>query len=75
MADKQFGGFWCRLMAYVIDRIILYLISLILFLIGLLALKLGGISFGSIVMTGDLPLGAGLFTAVYVVTTLLTGMI
>ena len=75
MADKRFGGFWLRFLAYVIDRIILYLISLILFLIGLLALKLGGISFGSIVMTGDLPLGAGLFTAVYVVTTLLTGMI
>lgn len=75
MADKRFGGFWRRLMAYVIDRIILYLISLILFLIGLIALKLGGVSFGSIVMTGVLPLGAGLFTTVYIVTTFLTGMI
>ena len=75
MADKRFGGFWRRLLAYVIDRIILYLVSLFLFLIGLIALKLGGVSFGSIVRTGDLPLGTGLFAAVYVVTTLLTGMV
>jgi uncharacterized RDD family membrane protein YckC len=75
MADKRFGGFWRRLLAYGIDSIILYLVSLILILIGILALKLGGVSFGSIVMMGDLPLGAGLFAAVYVVTTFLTGMI
>jgi len=75
MADKRFGGFWRRLLAYVIDRIILYLISLILLLIGLIALKLGGVSFGSIIMTGNLPLGAGLFMTVYIVTTFLTGMI
>jgi uncharacterized RDD family membrane protein YckC len=75
MADKRFGGFWRRLMAYVIDRIILYLISLILFLVGLLALKLGGVPFGSIAMTGDLPLGSGLFMTVYIVKTFLTGMI
>jgi uncharacterized RDD family membrane protein YckC len=75
MADKRFGGFWRRLMAYVIDRIILYLISLILFLVGLLALKLGGVPLGSITMTGDLPLGAGLFMTVYIITTFLTGMI
>jgi uncharacterized RDD family membrane protein YckC len=75
MADKRFGGFWRRLLAYGIDKIILYLVSLILFLIGILALNLGGVSFGNIIMTGDLPLGAGLFTVVYVVTTLLTGMI
>ncbi len=64
-----------RLLAYLIDKFILYLVSLILFLIGLIALGLGGVSFGSIVMTGDLPRGMGLFMAVYVVTTLLTGMI
>ena len=75
MADKRFGGFWRRLLAYAIDSIILYFISLILFMIGLLALKLGGISFGSIIMTGDLPLGTGHFAAAYIVTTFLTGMI
>ncbi len=75
MADKRFGGFWRRLLACAIDGIILYFVSLILFLIGLTALKLGGVSFGSIVMTGDIPLGIGLFAAVYIVTTLLTGML
>jgi uncharacterized RDD family membrane protein YckC len=75
MADKRFGGFWRRLLAFAIDSIILYFVSLILFLIGLLALKLGGVSFGSIVLTGDLPLGTGLFAAVYIVTALLTGII
>jgi uncharacterized RDD family membrane protein YckC len=74
MADKRFGGFWRRLLAYAVDSIILYFVSLILFLIGLLALKSGGVSFGSTVMTGDLPLGTGLFAVVYFVTTLLAGM-
>lgn len=75
MADKRFGGFWRRLMAYVIDRIILYLIALILLLTGLVALKLGGITFGSIARTGELPLGAGLFSTAYIVTTFVTDMI
>lgn len=75
MADKRFGGFWRRLMAYIIDRIILYLISLILFLIGFIASILGGISLENILLSGDLPRGARLFTAVYIVTTFLTGMI
>lgn len=75
MGDKRFGGFWRRGLAYVIDNIILYCISLILFFTGLLALKLGGVSFGGIAMTGDLPLGTGLFSTVYMGTTVLTGMI
>ena len=75
MADKRFGGFWRRLLACAIDSIILYFVSLLLLLIGLLALKLGGVSFGSIVLTGDLPLGTGLFAVVYIATTHLTGMI
>ena len=74
MADKRFGGFWRRLLAYAVDSIILYFVSLILFLIGLLALKSGGVSFGSTVITGDLPLGTGLFAVVYFVTTLLAGI-
>lgn len=75
MGDKRFGGFWRRCLAYAIDRIILYLISLILFFIGLLALKQGGVSFRGVVLTGDLPLGAGLFTTVYIGMTFLIGMI
>lgn len=75
MTDKRFGGFWRRLLACVIDKTILCAISLILLLIGLLALKLGGLSFGSIVMTGELPPGAGLFATLYLLTTFVTGMI
>jgi uncharacterized RDD family membrane protein YckC len=75
MADKRFGGFWRRLLAFAIDSIILYFVSLVLFLVGLIALKLGGVSFGSTIMTGDIPLGTGLFATVYVVTILLNGMI
>jgi len=75
MAAKRFGGFWRRFLACAIDCVILYFLSLILLLIGLLALKSGGVSFGSIAMTGNLPLGTGLFAAVYAVTALLTGMI
>ncbi len=42
MTDRLYGGFWRRLVAYAIDKIILYFISLFLFLIALLALGLSG---------------------------------
>ena len=74
MADKGFGGFWRRLWAYIIDKFILYLMSLILFLIGLIAMGLGGVSPWSIVVTGDLPRGMGLFMAVYLLTALFMDM-
>ena len=75
MADKQFGGFWRRSLAYMVDKFILYLISLILFLVGLSAMGLGGVSLWSIAMTGDLPRGTGLFMAIYLVTASLMDMI
>jgi len=75
MADKRFGGFWRRFLACAIDKIILYFVALILLLIGLLALKLGGVSFGNIVMTGEIPRGTDLFVIVYIATTYLTGII
>ncbi|MEW6333295.1 MAG: RDD family protein [Thermodesulfobacteriota bacterium] len=75
MGDKRFGGFWRRGLAYVIDIFILYGISQILLFTGLLALKLGGISFRGVALTGDLPLGTGLFTTVYIVTMFLTGIV
>ena len=74
MADKGFGGFWRRLWAYIIDKFILYLMSLILFLIGLIAMGLGGVSPWSIIVTGDLPRGMGLFMAVYLLTALFMDM-
>jgi uncharacterized RDD family membrane protein YckC len=75
MTNKGFGGFWRRLWAYTVDKFILYLMSLILFLIGLIAMGLGGVSPWSIVMTGDLPRGMGLFMALYLVTAFLMDMV
>jgi uncharacterized RDD family membrane protein YckC len=74
MRDQIYGGFWRRLLAYVIDQIILYLISLILFLIGVIALALAGSSFADVLTRGDLPRRMDLFMAVFAVTTFLTGM-
>ncbi len=75
MKDRRFGGFWRRLLAYSVDKFILYLMSLILFLVGLLAMGLRGVSLGSIAVTGNLPRGMGLFMAVYFVTMILMDMI
>jgi uncharacterized RDD family membrane protein YckC len=75
MTNKGFGGFWRRLWAYMVDKFILYLMSLILFLIGLIAMGLRGVSPWSIVMTGDLPRGMGLFMALYLMTALLMDMV
>ncbi len=76
MTERLYGGFWRRLVAYAIDRIILYFISLFLFLIALLSLGLGGgLSLHRIVMTGDLPRGTGLYFVVYLVALFTTDMI
>ncbi|MDP1991745.1 MAG: RDD family protein [Syntrophales bacterium] len=75
MTNKGFGGFWRRLWAYMVDKFILYLLSLILFLIGLIAMGLGGVSPWSIVVTGDLPRGMGFFMALYLMTALLMDMV
>jgi uncharacterized RDD family membrane protein YckC len=74
MADKRFGGFWRRLFAYLIDNVILYLVSLVLLLVGLLALELGGNTLGRALSSGIIPRGMGVFPVVYVVTTIITGM-
>jgi uncharacterized RDD family membrane protein YckC len=75
MTDRRYGGFWRRLVAYAIDKIILYLISLFLLLTGLFALGRGGISLGRIVATGDLPRGMGFFAVAYLVAMFITDMI
>ena len=74
MTSGRYGGFWRRFLAYGIDGFILYLISLILFAIGILALALGGVAFEDILTNGDLPQGMGLFLVVYTVTTFITAM-
>ncbi len=75
MKDRLYGGFWRRLVAYTIDKIILYLISLFLFLTALLALgRGGGISLSSIAATGDLPRGMGLVFIFYAVAMFITDL-
>ncbi|HUH65685.1 MAG TPA: RDD family protein [Syntrophales bacterium] len=44
MADNRFGGFWRRAMAFSIDKIILFFISLFILFAGALALSMGFLS-------------------------------
>ncbi len=76
MTDRLYGGFWRRLVAYAIDKVILYFISLFLFLIALLSLGMSGnVSLHRIALTGDLPRGMGLYFVVYCVAAFLTDII
>jgi uncharacterized RDD family membrane protein YckC len=54
MTDRRYGGFWRRLFAFLIDGIILYFVSLILFLIGLLALGLKGEMMGRVLSSSGI---------------------
>ncbi|MBU2054314.1 MAG: RDD family protein [Proteobacteria bacterium] len=74
MADKRFGGFWRRLFAYLIDKFILYLICLILFLVGLLVMELDVGAIDYFLSSGLLPNGTGSFTLTYIVAMLLMDM-
>ncbi len=76
MTGKQYGGFWRRLFAFLIDKVILYFVSLILFLIGLLALGLKGNMTDCVLSSlGDPAHGIGLFALLYIAASLLAGMI
>ena len=75
MTDRQYGGFWRRLVAFLIDKAILYFVSLILFLIGLLALGLKGDMLGRVLASpADLTHGMGIFALLYLTASLLAGM-
>ena len=76
MTVRRYGGFWRRLFAFLIDEVILYFVSLILFLIGLLALGLKGDMMGHVLSSlGDPAHGIGLFALLYIAASLLAGMI
>jgi uncharacterized RDD family membrane protein YckC len=75
MADKRFGGFWRRFLAFLIDKILLHLVTWILYLIGLLALQLGHVHLGRASATSGLTGGmGGHFMAIYTIATLITAM-
>ena len=76
MTGRRYGGFWRRLFAFLIDEAILYFVSLILFLIGLLALGLKGEMRGLVLSSlGDPAHGIGFFALLYIAASLLAGMI
>jgi uncharacterized RDD family membrane protein YckC len=75
MTDRRYGGFWRRLFAFLIDQVILYIVSLILFLIGLLALGLRGDMMGLVLATPeDMTHGMGVFALLYFAASLVAGM-
>ena len=77
MTGRRYGGFWRRSFALLIDKVILYFVSLILFLIGLLALGLKGDMMGRVLASPeDLTHGMGVFglLLLYIAASLLAGM-
>ena len=75
MTDRRYGSFWRRVFAILIDKIILYFVSLILFLIGLLALGLKGDMMGRVLASPeDITHGMGVFGLLYIAASLLAGM-
>jgi uncharacterized RDD family membrane protein YckC len=75
MTNRRYGGFWRRLFAFLVDKAILYFVSLILFLIGLLALGLRHNLMDRIPTSpADLTHGMGIFALLYLTASLLAGM-
>jgi uncharacterized RDD family membrane protein YckC len=75
MTDRRYGGFWRRLFAFLVDTVILYFVSLILFLIGLLALGLRGDMIGRVLASpADLMHGMGVIALLHLAASLLAGM-
>jgi len=75
MTNRRYGGFWRRLFAFLVDKAILYVVSLILFLIGLLALGLRHNLMDRIPTSpADLTHGMGIFALLYLAASLLAGM-
>jgi uncharacterized RDD family membrane protein YckC len=75
MTGRRYGGFWRRSFAFLIDEVILYFVSLILFLIGLLALGLKRDMMGRVLASPeDITHGMGVFALLYFAASLLAGM-
>jgi len=70
MSGSIYAGFWIRVIAYLIDKIILWTFSLLFFVLGVVALNTNTIShnFGEIFHT----LGSAFFLAYYATTTFIT---
>ena len=76
MTGRLYGGFWRRLFAFLVDGVILYFVSLVLFLAGLFAIGLKGEMMGRVFSSlGDPAHGVGIFALFYIAASLLVGMI
>ena len=73
MADKRYGGFWRRGFAFAIDQAILYLLSLILLAVGLLAQEAGG-STGRIFSVETVLVGVEAFAILHMLASFLTAL-
>ncbi len=75
MTDRKYGGFWRRFFAFLIDKVILYVVSLILFLIGLLAMGLkGDMMSRAAASPEDIMQGVGAIWLIYLTASFLAGM-
>jgi len=75
MTDRRYGGFWRRSIAYLIDEMIVYFVSLFLFLIGLLALGLKEDLITTVLTApDDLAQGMSMPGFLYIVASLVAGM-
>jgi uncharacterized RDD family membrane protein YckC len=75
MTGRQYGGFWRRSFAFFIDEVILYFVSLVLFLIGLLALGLKGDMMARVLASPeDLTQEMGISGLLYLAASLLAGL-
>jgi uncharacterized RDD family membrane protein YckC len=76
MTGRRYGGFWRRFFAFLIDGAILYFVSLILFLIGLLVLGIKGDMTGRVLSSiKDPAQGMGLVAFLYIAVSLFAGMV
>ncbi|MDO9528804.1 MAG: RDD family protein [Syntrophales bacterium] len=72
MIESSYGGFWQRGVAFLIDKTILFFISLILFFTGILAMSLGFESGGGVLSIETLTkLTSNFVISYYIITALL----
>ena len=74
MTDRRYGGFWRRLVAYSIDQIILYFVSMLLLLIGLLALGVRGDMMSNVLNSEDITQGMGSILLLYLASLFLAAI-
>ena len=75
MMERRYGGFLRRLFAFFVDMAILCFVSLILFLFGLLALRLRDDAINLVpACSTDLTHGMGIFVLLYLIASFLAGM-